>query len=104
VSAIALLAVRSFLMCSNKKKAQIGFFMPTYEIKYQFTFSEIPVSEKDLKRHQVYETECLAEVQVSENVESQCLNAARLDFVDDYGFIAPFLLDSFNLISFIKKN
>lgn len=79
--------------------------MATYEIKYQFSLSDIPVpNDENLEIDEAYDRECLGEVQISENVEPQCLNAARLDFIDDFGMLAPFYLKSFRIVSYIKKN
>ena len=79
--------------------------MATYEINYQFVFNEMPAFDDDnLEINTAYDRKCIGEIQISENVEPQCLNAARLDFIDDFGMLAPFYLKSFKLISFIKKN
>lgn len=78
--------------------------MATYEVQYQFSFQELPPVNDALYEVDIsYDAKCLAEVPISTNVEPHLLNAARLDFVDDFGFVAPFCLKSFKIISFIKK-
>jgi hypothetical protein len=78
--------------------------MATYHISYQFSLSEkIDYIDQELEINKLYDKECIAEVQVSTNVEKQCLNAARLDFIDDYGMLAPFSLNTFGLLIFVKK-
>lgn len=79
--------------------------MAAYLIVYEFSIDKpIEPNDSQLKLGNFYTKECIAEVQVSTNVEPQCLNAARLDFIDDYGMLSPFSLASFQIISFTKKN
>lgn len=78
--------------------------MATYEVKYQFSFKELPpVNDAVYEEDVVYDDKCLAEVPISSNVEPDLLNAARLDFIDNMGMLAPFCLQIFRIVDFIKK-
>lgn len=77
----------------------------TYEVKYNFSFKETPpVNDALFEVDVLYDAKCQAEIPISTNVEPHILNAARLDFIDEHGMLAPFCLQCFAIVDFVKKN
>lgn len=77
--------------------------MATYKVLYQFSFKENPpVHDVIYDVDVVYDGKCLAEVPISTDVAPYLLMAARMDFIDNLGMLAPFCLEIFRIVDFIK--